>query len=114
MCVYIRTYVHTYMTYSPYRSIRVNVPSHLVSLPVNELHNTSITEYCVTADVVATCEVRLLMLLDYRITHRGSSAGGVAANDVQCARAVHNKEDTHHSGVCCSLAQVLCNEIAIM
>ena len=102
------------MTYSPCRSIRVNVPSHLVSLPVNELHNPSFTEYCVTADVVATCEVRLLVLLDCRITHRGSSAGGVATNDVQCASAVHNKEDTHHNGVCCVLAQVFCNEIAIM
>ena len=54
------------------------------------------------------------MLLDYGITHRGSSAGGVATNDVQCASAVHNKEDTHHNGVCCVLAQVFCNEIAIM
>ena len=53
------------------------------------------------------------MLLDYRITNRGSSAG-VATNDVQCASAVHNKEDTHHNGVCCVLAQVFCNEIAIM
>ena len=34
------------------------------------------------------------MLLDYGITHRGSSAGGVAANDVQCASAVHNRR-TH-------------------
>ena len=107
--MYIHTYVCTYMTYSPYRSIRVNVPSHLVPLPVNELHNPSFTEYCVTANVVATCEVRLLVLLDYGITHRGSSAGGVAANEVQCASAVHNKEDTHHNGVCCVLAQEFCN-----
>ena len=82
---------------------------HTLSLPVNELHNPSFTEYCVTANVVATCEVRLLVLLDYGITHRGSSAGGVAANDVQCASAVHNKEDTHHNRVCCVLAQEFCN-----
>ena len=31
------------------------------------------------------CEVWLLMHLHYRITHRGSSAAGVAANDMQCA-----------------------------
>ena len=54
------------------------------------------------------------MLLDYRIPHRGGSAGGVDANDVQCASAVHNMEDTHHNGVCCVLAQVFCNEKAIM
>ena len=42
------------------------------------------------------------MLLDYGITHRGSSAGGVATNDVQCASAVHNKEDTQRSLVCFS------------
>ena len=46
------------------------------------------------------------MLLDYRITHRGSSAVGVAVNDVQCASTVHNKEGTHHNEVCCVLAQV--------
>ena len=45
------------------------------------------------------------MLLDYRITHRGSSAVGVAVSDVQCASTVHNK-DTHHNEVCCVLAQV--------
>ena len=100
----MHTYVRTYMTYSPYRSIRVNVPSNLVSLPVNELHNRSFNEYYVTANVVGTCEVRLLMHLDYRITHRGSSAGGVAANEVQCASAVHNKENAHRNGVCCGLA----------
>ena len=102
------------MTYSPYRSIRVNVPSNLVSLPVNELHNPIFTGYCVTANVVATCEVRFLMHLDYGITHRGSSAGGVVANEVQYDSAVHNKDDTHRNGVCCVLAQVFCNEIAIM
>ena len=90
------TYMQEYMySYTPYnRSIRINVPSNLVSLPVNELHNPSFTEHCVTANVVTTCEVRLLVLLDYRITNRDSSAGGVAANDVQCASAVHNMEDT--------------------
>ena len=54
------------------------------------------------------------MLLDYRITHRGSSAGGVAANEVQCASAVHNKEDTHHNRVCCVLAQEFCNSYSAL
>ncbi len=109
-CVHM--YVHTWHTVPI--DLSVNVPSHLVSLPVDELHNPSFTEYCVTRNVVGTCEVRLLMHLDYRITHRGSSAGGVVANEVQYDSAVHNKEDTHRNGVCCGLAQVFCNEIAIM
>ena len=46
------------------------------------LLNTVSLCHCVTANAVSMCEVRLLMHLDYKITHRGSSASGVAADDV--------------------------------
>ena len=42
--IYIYIHIHTYMTYSPDKSIRVNIPSNLDFLPVNELHNCSFIE----------------------------------------------------------------------